>query len=189
MTDKEALEKSLKMWKWLRDEAAQGRVHLKEDWFEKTSDAEVFCDCYICQYVSNNYKGYMECDKCLVQEWRDKSLRDNRPVTCCDEDSSYEVWKRSVNIYLQRKYCGKYCECVKKNILKGAIDMVDLLEKSLKNLEIENYKVENNRLKRENEELRKYKVLYENELKKQSTKELCRRATETAKRWGGGQPL
>lgn len=152
MTKVEALEKSIEMWKWMRDEMMEGRVRVKEDWFEKISDPYGFyCDSYLCHYAIEQSDIVFErtCDRCIIREWKH----------CSDIDSPYEQWRRNINQYLQKE---NYEEQIKKNILKGAVRMVDLLEKNLQRekenevlekilKDIQKYVIENKELRREEE--------------------------------------
>lgn len=119
MTEKEALEKSLEMWIWLRDEALEGRIHSKEDWFEKFQKSKAYNSCYLCQFASDiNSIGSM-CKHCPVESWRER---------CCilGVFSPYNIWEAGVyNVKrLERKE-------VIFMVVKGATKMVELLEQNL----------------------------------------------------------
>lgn len=131
MTEIEALEKSIEMWTWLRDEAIQGRVHGKKDWFEKTGNDYVFSNCYLCEYAKES-KGEYKCQNCPVENWGKYKLQSSRNVfyyPCTQPESPYSKWSRGFMFG--------------NDVIEGATKMVELLEQTLNDLKLNDLKEKN----------------------------------------------
>ena len=120
MTRIEALEKSLKMWKWLRDQAFKGNYYKKEDWFENIGEKRVCSSCYLCEYAKNNLDdlGKALCVKCPIEEWRDSKKILETP-RCALESSPYHQWTNGMFGF------GLSLEKSKYDIIQGSYKMVE----------------------------------------------------------------
>lgn len=69
MTKKEALEKSIEMWTWLRNQAREGRISEKREYLEKIEKEKSFpeSDCFLCEYAC--LSGEKKCGGCPVSFW------------------------------------------------------------------------------------------------------------------------
>lgn len=123
MTEIEALENSLEMWTWMKDQAMKGNYYFKYSWFDETNKDYAFFGCYLCNYVLENSNYVLDCSKCPVKEWRNIDT-----ATCCRENSPYYLWKENMKFRRDKEAFGR----VKNNVLKGIIGIIELLEKNLK---------------------------------------------------------
>ena len=84
MTKLEALQKSLEMWTWLRDQAREGKYYRKEDWFEVTKNRYVSCWCYLCEYAEGVTSVGYTCANCPIQDWKEDEYKEIfYPNPCC----------------------------------------------------------------------------------------------------------
>lgn len=142
MTKREALEKSLEMWTWLMEQALQGNYYEKHKWFKETGNSRVACFCFLCAYAeSNNYT----CENCLIKQWS-KYVHPS-VYGCSCKGSPYLQWSQGMSLIQHQNY-GIYA---KRDVVEGAVGMVNLLEKALLQLKIEELQEEIGNLKRGNE--------------------------------------
>lgn len=131
-TEKEALENTKKMWKYLYNNP---HITNKFDYFENNElDDDVINTCYLCAYsyqLSVEKEGCcygmsskQVCKYCPLKEmWTINKINNITKVTYCEQPSSpYNRWKEA------------YC---KKERKKWAGEIVKLCEKRLKELEEE----------------------------------------------------
>ena len=82
MTAKEALEKSIEMWQYIKD----NKCMTKGQYFTDNNKSRVDCNCYLCEYSS---KG---CFQCPVKNWS----VDGYSSECCDTGSAYCLYNYNI---------------------------------------------------------------------------------------------
>lgn len=133
MTKLEALQKSLEMWTWLRDQAREGKYYRKEDWFEVTKNRYVSCWCYLCEYAEEVTSVGYTCANCPIQDWEEDEYEEIFcPNPCCQETSPFLQWSKDIGQVVNHQASSNKA---KKEVLEGASKMVELLEANLRDKE------------------------------------------------------
>lgn len=121
-TEKEALEKSLEMWAWIRDEVSKGRVHTKRDWFAIFQEPIILNDCFLCEFAQEKFELGNKCKNCPVESWR------KTPCTLSFR-SPYNIWRSAVSNLPHSN------PSTITAIVEGATGIVDLLKQNLERVE------------------------------------------------------
>ena len=115
LTKKEALEKTVHMWRWIAEECERLKTVIsKQTYFEchNISNIPRF-RCFLCEYQIQ-----YEVNTCLIKKW---NLNDNYCGTACND-------------YEYGDYCGSFDDGDYKKCAKAANAIADLAEIELKRL-------------------------------------------------------
>lgn len=95
MTKVEAIEKSITMWKHIKD----NRLKSKGEYFSILDNNRPYADCYLCEYCKSNIY-FSDCDKCI--NW-DKNNNQNSQIHCIFNKSPYYEYYMSVTRYTSKR--------------------------------------------------------------------------------------
>ena len=112
LTKKEALEKTVHMWRWIAEECEKRKRAINTDEYFKYFNTPI-SKCYLCEYRSQYKVG-----TCLIDKWNPED-NDCRSACC-----KYEFGN----------YCESYDDGDYQNCAKAANAIVDLAEMELKKL-------------------------------------------------------
>lgn len=140
ITKKEALEKSLEMWTWLMNQALQGDYYEKYQWFKRTNHSLITAFCFLCEYVESNG---LTCSSCPIKNWSNLGSCSDKVIKCRGEGSPFQQWETGM-ILKEFRQCKAYAE---QYIIEGAAGVVNLLEKAILELKIEELQEEIDKLK------------------------------------------